>query len=96
MVKKVVFVHPGGTKGRELGTNLLKIFSLALSIPTFQFLIEWRWFHRNRSILKIAAKIEGGVPNHTRAQKKFFLGEKESSHRDTNFGTPYAHLAQRT
>ena len=56
----------------------MRIFLLALSIPTFSFPIEWRWFHQNRSILKIAAKIEGGVPNHTRAQKNFFWVEKKA------------------
>ena len=78
--KKFFFRKIAAKTERELKTIVvpMRIFLLALSIPTFSFPIEWRWFHQNRSILKIAAKIEGGVPNHTCAQKNFFWVKKKA------------------
>ena len=78
--KKFFFEKSPPKLKRELKTIVVptRIFLLALSIPTFSFPIEWRWFHQNRSILKIAAKIEGGVPKHTCTQKKFFWVKKKA------------------
>ena len=56
----------------------MRIFLLALSIPTFSFPIEWRWFHQNRSILKIAAKIEGEFQTTPAPKKNFFWVKKKA------------------